>query len=340
MMPLLGDIMKVIDIRQRSPEWHQWRNSGVSASEADIVLGISPYATPYRLYAEKKGILIPENLDRNPHVQRGVRIEPIARRAFEQRHNKDFILPLCGQSEDYPFLRASFDGVDDDGIPSEFKAPTEENFNDAKQNGIRSTIYQRYYPQVQHQICVAGVDRGWLTFHYKDQFIDFLVMRDEPFIKRLVLAAHDFAILLRTNTPPLKDPQRDLYLPEGDELASWENLALSCHVLQRQIDESKALIAKLSEEQAPLKAQLMAMMGDYAEAETAGIKLTLYAQKGGIDYKRALELMCPNLDPDDLESFRRPSSSRSRMTIKDESKVRVPFNMDQLIDSAKTDSFF
>ena len=170
MMPLLGDIMKIIDIRQRSPEWHQWRNSGVSASEADIVLGISPYATPFRLYAEKKGILSPENLDRNPHVQRGVRIEPIARAAFEKRHDKPFLLPLCGQSDEHPFLRASFDGVDGDGVPAEFKAPTEGNFEDAKANGINSAIYRRYYPQVQHQICVAGSPYGWLTFHYRDQY--------------------------------------------------------------------------------------------------------------------------------------------------------------------------
>jgi predicted phage-related endonuclease len=40
--------MKVVNLQQRTPEWHQWRNLGVSASEAIIVLGQCPLKTIYR----------------------------------------------------------------------------------------------------------------------------------------------------------------------------------------------------------------------------------------------------------------------------------------------------
>ena len=40
--------MKIIDVAQRSPEWLRWRSGGVTASEAAVVVGRSPYQTPCR----------------------------------------------------------------------------------------------------------------------------------------------------------------------------------------------------------------------------------------------------------------------------------------------------
>lgn len=79
--------MKVIDLSQRTPAWHQWRIAGVTASETPIIMGRSPYKTPWRLWAEKTGFVLPEDLSNNPNVLRGIRLEPQARRAFENAHN-------------------------------------------------------------------------------------------------------------------------------------------------------------------------------------------------------------------------------------------------------------
>jgi hypothetical protein len=38
------------------------------------------------------------------------------------------LLPLCGESEDHPVLRASFGGIADDGSPVELKVPVERTF--------------------------------------------------------------------------------------------------------------------------------------------------------------------------------------------------------------------
>ena len=47
--------MKVVDLKQRTPEWHIWRNAGVTASDAPVLVG-SPCKTPWRLWAEKRGV--------------------------------------------------------------------------------------------------------------------------------------------------------------------------------------------------------------------------------------------------------------------------------------------
>ena len=44
--------MKIVDLPQRTPAWHAWRNAGVTPSEVPILMG-SPYKTPWRLWAER-----------------------------------------------------------------------------------------------------------------------------------------------------------------------------------------------------------------------------------------------------------------------------------------------
>lgn len=121
--------MKIVDLKQRTPAWHAWRNAGITASEALVLMG-SPYKTPWRLWAEKRGLVLPEDLSGNPHVQRGIGQEPIARRRFEDRHGV-LLLPICAESTEESILRASFDGLTDDGYPVELEAPTEAKFRDA-----------------------------------------------------------------------------------------------------------------------------------------------------------------------------------------------------------------
>ena len=52
--------MRVINLVQRTPEWLEWRALGISASEVAVILGRSPYKTPWRLWAEKTGLVRPE----------------------------------------------------------------------------------------------------------------------------------------------------------------------------------------------------------------------------------------------------------------------------------------
>jgi putative phage-type endonuclease len=137
----------------------------------------SPYKTPWRLWAEKRGLVLPEDLSGNPHMQRGIREEPLARRRFEDRHGV-MLLPICAESSIEPILRASFDGLTDDGRPVELKAPTEDNFREAVAREGESMLYRRYYPQVQAQIFVAEADQGVLSLHHGEDVLDLQVSRD------------------------------------------------------------------------------------------------------------------------------------------------------------------
>lgn len=71
--------MTVVDLNQRSEEWLKWRALGITATDIPVILGLSPYKTPWQLWAEKIGRINPPDLSGNPNIQRGVALEDKAR---------------------------------------------------------------------------------------------------------------------------------------------------------------------------------------------------------------------------------------------------------------------
>ena len=323
--------MKVIDLRQRTPEWLAWRAQGVSASDAAVILGMSPYKTPWRLWAEKTGLVLPEDLSGNPFVQRGIALEDEARAEFEGRHDT-LVLPICGESDEHPVIRASFDGIDEAGRPVEFKVPQPRAYQEVLDLGTESASYQLYWPQVQAQIYVADAPEGWLVFHLSTGMnAEFRVERDEEFISgQLVPALLWFWERIEKGKEPDRDPQRDLYTPVGEDLLRWTKLAV-------EYRDTAARRAKLEAESKKEKAALdvleeglVAMMGDFLIAETAGLKVLRYAQRGSVSYKDALAALLPDLAPDSLEPFRGASSDRVKVTVLKEGKAQVPVDPAQM----------
>lgn len=158
--------MRVIDIPQKTPAWLQWRAAGVTASAAAAVLGRSPYKTPWRLWAERTGLVAPEDLSSNFHVRRGNALEDHARRDFEDRHGT-CLLPMCGESREHPMIRASLDGIDDAGCPVELKIPCDAVYQEVMEIRELSRAYQLYWVQLQSQLYVTEADRGWLVFYQR-----------------------------------------------------------------------------------------------------------------------------------------------------------------------------
>ena len=313
--------MKVIDLIQRSPEWHEWRKSGVTASEAPILIG-SPYKTPWRLWAEKRGLVLEADLSGNPHVQRGVREEPIARRRYEARHG-ELLLPVSAQSSEVPILRASFDGLTNDGRPVEIKAPAQKGFVDALKMGTQSGLYLRYYAQVQTQIYVAEADGGVLSLTCDEDHLDLPVPRDESMINDIVEKAKRFWEYVESGKEPPLDPERDAYIPRGDEAILWSELSKEFRKLEtRKMTLSKELKA-LEGPMAKVEERLLDLIGDFCVAESDGLRVTRFLQQGSIDYRSALQALIPDQPEEMLKAFRRSPSERVRWTLKKQDEPKV-----------------
>ncbi len=327
--------MNIIDLTQRTPAWHRWRAQGITASEIAVIAGQSPDKTPWRLWAEKTGLVLPEDLSRNPNVQRGIRLEPAARLAFEQQHNT-LLLPLCAEADDNPLLRASFDGINDDGEPVELKCPCTSVFEDLQTHGTDSPTYQLHRTQVLYQIRVAGSQRGWLVFYHNDEVLIFIVTRDEEMLQQLELAAISFWHRVQRLQAPEKDPTRDLYIPTQAQRADWQELVSRYRSLKTCADGWDNQLKQAKSELTAIQKRLCRMMGDYAHTEFGGIKLTRYLANGQINYGQLIDDQLPALDDTVLDQYRKPAQERVRVSLRDAGPTGVQFPSNPLSQTNTT----
>src|SRR6266571_5323116 len=71
--------MNIVKLMQGSPEWHEHRRKYRNASETPVVLGVSPWQTPYQLWQSKLGLFEPEVTAAMLH---GLQLESAARAAY------------------------------------------------------------------------------------------------------------------------------------------------------------------------------------------------------------------------------------------------------------------
>lgn len=64
--------------------WLQWRANDLTASDIGAAVGLDPYKTPLKLYAEKTGLLMPDG--DNPQMRRGRWLEAAVLEAIREEH--------------------------------------------------------------------------------------------------------------------------------------------------------------------------------------------------------------------------------------------------------------
>ena len=283
--------MHIVNLDQRTDAWKAWRNQGITATDSTVILGASPYKTPWRLWAEKVGKILPPDLSGTPNVQRGVALEDEARLLFQNKH-LTCVMPACAESDVDPIFRASFDGLTPLNEPVEFKCPGEKVLTEVRTEGLKAKTVQMYSVQVQHQMLVSGSNRGWLVFYDSTtkELIEFEIQRDETIIKRLLAEGRKFYECVTKKIEPPKDPLRDAFLPaEGEERMRWIAAARDFAQADREIEALQARINQLTVSRDEAKEKLIGMMGNNALADFAGVSLTRSAVKGRVDYAKLLE---------------------------------------------------
>lgn len=322
--------MRVIDVSQRSPEWHQWRKGGVTASSAAIILGRSPYKTPWRLWAELRGEMPAADLSNNPHVKHGVILEPYARAWFEDEYDC-LALPLCAESSTESTIRCSFDGVLEANDVLEIKCPSTASFLDVLENGTKCEAYQLYFPQVQHQLYVSGGQKGFLVFyHTRFTPVVFEIARDDNFLSELITAELAFWEMVVSGTEPPKDIERDAFRPDEELRLFWGVRAEHLRSVERQLDEHLKSVELLKKERDRYRDELVSKMGDFQQAEAEGVRINRFVAKGTIDWKSVAEKLDPDFSEEKYEQYRRKSSARINMAVDTGAECKL-VSMDEVL---------
>jgi len=179
-------LYSIVNIEQGTTEWLDWRMQGIGASDAPAIMGENPWKTPKRLLKEK---LEGSNLRPNEAMKRGITLEPEARRSYEQKVGVQ-VPPICIQSNKYSWLRASLDGLSEDGnLIVEIKCGESVYRKSASSGEV--PVY--YYGQLQHMLAIINLPCIDFWCYLPDRpEVHLAISKDDAYIKRLIQAEHSF----------------------------------------------------------------------------------------------------------------------------------------------------
>ena len=178
------------------------RMKGIGGSDVGIILGLSTYKTPYELYLEKKGLLIPAQ-KMTPQQEWGHRLEPIIREKFQENNDVKIIEPETTIHPFYEFMRANVDGF----IPSTnmvFEAKSSGAFM-AKDWGDDGSdiIPMSYLTQVAHYVSVFNADGANIALLLGgNDYREFIYKRDYTLEQTIIDACNTFWGWVQNNIEP------------------------------------------------------------------------------------------------------------------------------------------
>lgn len=290
--------MQILEMAQNSPEWLKFRKNKIGASDAPVIMGVSPWKTPIALWDEKIGN---KESYQNERMREGQVMEKEARISFCYENDIE-MLPLTGISSENEWAIASFDGMDVERKNLvEIKCPGDVDHNTA----LAGEIPDKYFPQLQHQLYVSELDFGYY-YSYKSgsEFTGtkpstktLKIYRDDKYIAKMLKLEKDFYDCIMSKIPP--------QLTELDykhmDTTEWQKASdLYLDILEQ--------IKYLEKKEKELKDQLILLSGG-SNAKGARAKLSKIIRMGSIDYNAI-----PELKNRDLESFRKPPTEYWKIT--------------------------
>lgn len=280
-------------------EWLQWRSKGVGGSDAPVVLGISPYQTPFQLWEEKTG-KVPLERETNEYItKKGNQYESFARSKYELINDME-MPPVRYEHHEISYLRATLDGGNQQekkGIEIKYNG---KDVHEAVKKFKK--IPEDHMAQLQHQLFVTGFKSiDYLSYYVasgkdekgnkivpepkKGDLVVVEVMPDTQWIHDYLIKVIEFWQLVQTDTPPeLTD--RDVWT-----ITKHDELALKYIEAKRIMDKAEADIKIIGEEIKKISAGIAR-----AQFGETGLSIVRSYRVGNVDYKKIPELKGVNLD--------------------------------------------
>lgn len=268
-------------LQQNTPDWLEMRKNRIGASDAPIIMGVSPYQTPYQLWESKLGL---RDHEESYAMYRGKQLEEPARQAFIKMTGH-IVLPAVVVHPERDWQMASLDGINfDETVIVEIKCLCRDKHELAKEGKVP----REYYPQLQHQMSVCNLPMAYyFSFDGKDGVV-IEVDRDDEYIEDMLKREWRFwDCVQRLEAPPLCDQD---YVHKND--TAWIRAADEWKACHEELD-----LLRRKEEH--LRAKLITL-ANKSNSQGAGVRLSKVLRKGNIDYGAI-----PNLAGVDLEFYRK-----------------------------------
>lgn len=252
-----------VELYDSRAEWLPARQHGLGASDTAAALGLSQYQSPYGLWVDKTEPPKPDS-EMDEIARWGLLLEPVIceelnRVIGDGREVARVKANTIYRSVERPHLHYSPDAVTDSEEPCQLKTA---HFAQAKI--WKTKVPLPYMCQMQHEMCVAGADRGYIAV-LKDgfEFAFHRVNRNEKFIKRMLPKLDQFweEYVLKRQPPPLdysqattaalcrlypRDDDTVIVLPDesGDWAEERDRLSVEISQKSKRVDEIDNRIRK------------------------------------------------------------------------------------------------
>jgi len=282
----------ILRLEQGSTEWLAHREKYRNASETPIVMGVSPWQTPYQLWLEKTGRAEPKVTF---PMQRGKELEHTARAAYEALTG-NVMQPLVLVDGEYS---ASLDGMTFAGdLILEIKCPMKGQDSELWQQVARGVLPDYYALQIQHQLMVSGAAVADL-YVFDGRVGMLLQVNPAPERWTTIQEAWDIFMehIRRDSSPTLSE--RDTRTRDDD---AWRLAAQAYVAAKAQADAAAEQLAAARE--------ALVGLAEHPSESGAGVQVTRYWKAGSVEYKRIPELTCV-----DLEQYRSAPRVETRVVV-------------------------
>lgn len=288
-------------MKQGSKEWLAYRNKKIGASDAPVIMKVSPWCTPYKLWQQKLGFIEPQK--QNYAMQKGLENEPMARLWFNSKTN----LGMEATIVDHPgieFMMASLDGLSFCGTHIlEIKCAGKDDHKIA----MKGKVPEKYYPQLQHQLaCVPTASFAYYLSYderYPDRSKIIEVPRDPEYIQKMIESEEKFYLCMLNKEAP--DMDENDY-ENVDFYEDWTKLL-------QEFKEKDEMVKQAELAKEELRKKLIAKSAG-KNITGSGIRITHRFTRGAVEYKNI-----PELFDVDLDKYRKPGQVITRVTFTERS---------------------
>lgn len=285
--------MKIIDLEQGSDAWLSWRKTVITATDCPIIMGSSPWSSPYRCWQRKLGLV--EELKPNDAMERGKRLEPQARAHFIEQHGVN-MTPVVVESTEFDILGASLDGLSDcHRYILEIKCGGSTLHKQASEGYIPAY----YEHQIQHQLLVTRAEKAFYYSYDGTDGICIEVLPDPDFVSKFMPKAREFWKCVAFSEPPTL---QDSDYKDMSHEPTWKAFATE----YRKINEQ---IKNLEDIKENYRKELLKLCGDQ-NCLGEGIKVMKTIMRGRVAYDEI-----PEIKGIDLDKYRKNSTTTWKILV-------------------------
>lgn len=182
------------------------RRGFIGGSDVAAIIGVSPWKDAFRLYAEKRGEIEPEEGETKV-MRRGRILEPAIRQLYQEDSDRETFDGRTRPVPGVPYFRAQVDAFEKDPsasvlIPVEIKSASE--FTRGKWGPSGTDDAPTYYcAQLHWQLLATEAPYGRIVALLgADDLRVYTIERDEKICEYLLKQAQEFWTRLETGNPP------------------------------------------------------------------------------------------------------------------------------------------